>query len=83
MSMMKSLMEEFHALAEDNKDDFEVSSLFEQFVSYANNGHQMTPTQLLSYLDNMVEIVSPQNSQHTDKMEEIQGVLDKYRAQLG
>lgn len=83
MSMMKSLMEEFHALAEANKDDFEVSSLFEQFVSYANNGHQMTPVQLLSYLDNMVEIVTPQNPQHADKLGQVQKVLDQYRAQLG
>lgn len=79
MSLMKRLMDDFHTLAQLNNEDFEQSMFFEQFVSFANNCHQMDNQKIIAYMDNMVEIVSSQNPGKVSEVNEIKEVLNAYR----
>lgn len=80
-SLMKTLMDDFHEYSVIEKDDghFEEGMLFEQFVSYANNCHQLSNEQIFKYLNNMVEMTLEQNPHMENTLNIISEIIDSYK----
>lgn len=81
-SLMKTLMNDFHEYAMNEKilENFESAMMFEQFVSYANNCHQMSNEQIFGYMNNMLEMMSEKNSHMEDVFSTIEEIVDYYRS---
>ena len=54
--------------------------MFEQFVSYANNCHQMSNEQIFGYMNNMLEMMCEKNSHMEDVFSTIEEIVDYYRS---
>lgn len=81
-SLMKTLMNDFHEYAMNEKilENFESAMMFEQFVSYANNCHQMSNEQIFGYMNNMLEMMREQNSHMEDVFSTIEEIVNYYRS---
>lgn len=81
-SLMKTLMNDFHEYAMNEKilENFESAMMFEQFVSYANNCHQMSNEQIFGYMNNMLEMMREKNSHMEDVFSTIEEIVDYYRS---
>lgn len=81
-SLMKTLMNDFHEYAMNEKilENFESAMMFEQFASYANNCHQMSNEQIFGYMNNMLEMMREQNSHMSETFDIIEQIVESYKS---